>query len=122
LAKINTGHLGSPMDGCGGGEVHAGAGVCPRWGSDAARRGEVRALPRRWSLLLGGAPAVASMKGPLQLRRRGPSTGAAAAMKGSRHGGGGGGDGVPAAAVRAPVASLMVVRWRQRVREMKIGK
>jgi hypothetical protein len=36
------------------------------------RRGEVGALPRRCSLLLGGTPTVASMKGPQRLRRRGP--------------------------------------------------
>jgi hypothetical protein len=70
---------------------------------------------------LDGAPVAAAMKGPWQLHRRGPGTGAVA-TKVSRHGGGGGDDAVPATATCAPITSLMVVQRWQRAREMKIGK
>jgi hypothetical protein len=71
---------GSSRAGCGGGEVRAGAGVRLCGGGDAARRGEVGALPCQCSLLLGGAPVAAVMKGSRRLRQRGPSTGAAAVV------------------------------------------
>jgi hypothetical protein len=46
----------------------------------------------------------------------------AVASKRSRHGGGGDDNRVPTAIACTPVASLMAVRWRQRAREMKVGK
>jgi hypothetical protein len=52
------------MDGYRGGKVHAGAGVHLCGGGDAARQGEDGALSCQSSLLLGGAPTVAAMKGP----------------------------------------------------------
>jgi hypothetical protein len=85
-----------------------GASVRPCGGGDAAWLGEV-----------SGTPMTASMKGLRRLRRRGPGTGVATAVKGSRHGGSGDDDGVPAATTSAPVASLVVLR-QQRAREMKI--
>jgi hypothetical protein len=70
--------------------------------------------------LFGDAPVAAAMKGSRQLHRRGPNTGVAVAVKGSRHGGGGNDDGVPVAAACTPVASLKAVRQQQHAREMKI--
>jgi hypothetical protein len=66
--------------------------------------------------VLGGAPVVAVMKGPWRLRRRGLRMGASGNGEGSWHNDD---DGVPAVAVCAPIASLMVVRRRQHAREIK---
>jgi hypothetical protein len=71
-----SGHVASQA------RAREGTDVRPRGGADAARRGEVGALPHRCSFLLGGTPTAAAMKGPQWLRRRGPNTGAAAATKG----------------------------------------
>jgi hypothetical protein len=57
-------------DGFEGGEVHTGAGVRTRGGGNAARRGEVGALPRQCSLLLGGALVVAAVMMGSRRRQR----------------------------------------------------
>jgi hypothetical protein len=105
---------GSPGGGCGGGQVHTGAGVCLHGGEILTPfscplliGAPCTALPCRCCLLLGGAPAAAMMKGLWRLCQRGPGLGAAMAAKGSQHGSG---DGVLAAAACTPVASLMAVQ------------
>jgi hypothetical protein len=89
------------VDDCRGGKVRAGGNIRLCGGGDAAQQGEI-----------SGAPTAALMKGPWQLHRRGPGTGAAATTtaKGSLHGGDDDDDGVPATVVCATVTSLVVRR------------
>jgi hypothetical protein len=55
--------VGATVKGYRGGVVCVGASFRMRRGGDVAWWGVVVALPRRCSLLLGGAPVAASMKG-----------------------------------------------------------
>jgi hypothetical protein len=107
------------MDSCRGGKVHVGptsvgVGAAMRHGG-----GEIGALSHRCSLLLEGAPVMATMKGPRQLHRRCPDMGEEVMTKGSQHDGSDG-DGALAMAASAPVASLMAVQRWQHSRETKI--